>query len=348
MTTTEQEDFKLLFKDLGANKASLTGKTFLITGATGLIGANLVRALLYGNEYCNLAATLILIVRNKERAIKLFGNHPKIIYMISDIRANFVVSQPVDYIVHAASQTSSKQFIEQPAETICTAYQGTKNILEIAHKNKNCKVVYLSSMEVYGTPQKGHIVTENETGCFNPMIVRNSYPISKLVSEALCKAYWSEYNVPTVVLRLTQTLGPGVKYNDGRVFAQFMRCAVEQRDIVLKTPGHTERCYLYTADAISAILVALSKGAPGEVYNVANSSTYCSIREMAELVAHTICQDKIKVIIEATTDVSKLGYANTLYMKLDTSKLNALGWQPHVGLENAYKRMIMNTCDKEK
>jgi nucleoside-diphosphate-sugar epimerase len=79
--------------------------------------------------------------------------------------------------------------------------------------------------------------------------------------------------VPAVILRATQTFGPGVKYEDGRVFAEFMRCAVEKRNIVLKSDGSTERCYLYTADAVSAILVALLKGEPGQAYTVANKDT---------------------------------------------------------------------------
>jgi nucleoside-diphosphate-sugar epimerase len=115
---------------------------------------------------------------------------------------------------------------------------------------------------------------------------------------------------------------------------------MEKRDIVLKTAGLTCRSYLYTADAAAAILTVMLRGQDGEAYNAANESTYCSIREMAELVADQCAGGEIGVRIEAAEDPSKLGYAPTLHMNLDTSKLRALGWTPVCGLADAYRRMI--------
>ena len=77
--------------------------------------------------------------------------------------------------------------------------------------------------------------------------------------------------MPTRIVRLTQTFGTGVSYNDGRVFAEFARCVIEQRDIILKTKGETKRSYLYTADAVTAILTVLLNGETGAAYNAANS-----------------------------------------------------------------------------
>ena len=179
-------------------------------------------------------------------------------------------------------------------------------------------------------------VRENEGGSFDSAVVRNCYPLSKQTCESLCTGYASEYGVNTRVLRLTQTFGPGVSYNDGRVFAEFARCAIEKRNIVLKTKGETERCYLYVFDAVSAILTVLLKGKVGEIYTAANEDTYCSIIEMAELVAE---MSGIDVEIKEQ-DISKSGYANTLYMDLDTSKLRDLGWKPVVGLEDSIRNLI--------
>ena len=130
------------------------------------------------------------------------------------------------------------------------------------------------------------------------MKVRTSYPESKRMCESLCTAYASQYSVPVKVLRLTQTFGPGVRYDDGRVFAEFARCAIERRNIVLHTDGATRRSYLYTADAVSAILTVLLKGIAGEAYNAANEATFCSIREMAQLVCSECAGGKIGVEIQ--------------------------------------------------
>jgi nucleoside-diphosphate-sugar epimerase len=119
-----------------------------------------------------------------------------------------------------------------------------------------------------------------------------------------------------------------------------MRCAIENKDIVLKTQGLTERCYLYTADAVSAILTALLKAEPGNAYTVANPSTYCSIKDMAAMVSRDIAQDKISVVYDVVDDIGRFGYAETLYMDLNVDKLMSLGWKPTTDLENMFRRMI--------
>lgn len=305
----------------------LRGKTFFITGATGLVGFTLVNALLYANEKKNLGLRVLALVRDKKRAEARFENWKNqwdntLKFIIGNVEDLPEVSEPIDYIVHGASKTASKSFIQQPVETINTAVYGTGNILKLAKSKKIQGMVYLSSMEVYGYPKKGHKVTENEIGALSPLIIRNSYPISKQLCEGLCAAYASEYGVPVMIARLTQTFGPGVNYNDGRIFAEFGRCVLEKKDIVLHTRGETERCYLYTADAVTAILTVLLKGRPGQAYNVADEGTYCSIAEMAEKVAS---MGDIKVCYELE-DNGKNGYPNTLYMDLDTSLLKSLGW----------------------
>lgn len=83
--------------------------------------------------------------------------------------------------------------------------------------------------------------------------------------------------------------------NDGRVFAELARDAIHGSDIKLQTAGTSKRMYLYTADAVTAILTVLLSGKTGEAYNAANSETYCSIVEMAQLVVHEIAHDSIKV-----------------------------------------------------
>ena len=148
-----------------------------------------------------------------------------------------------------------------------------------------------------------------------------------------------EYGVPSKVVRLTQVFGPGVEYSDSRVFAEFARCVIEERDIILKTKGETKRNYLYTKDAAEAIFAVLLKGKNGEAYNAANEEIYCSIYDMAHLVATRCAQGKIKVTIDET-DVSQCGYMPILKMNLDTNKLKKLGRLPGTDLEQMYFKMI--------
>jgi nucleoside-diphosphate-sugar epimerase len=328
----------------------LRNKTILITGGTGLIGSNLIKAVVFVSKKRNLGIRIAALVRSEEKARKIFedeADYDGLSFIKGDVTMPMDISGDVDYIIHGASVTSSRSFIEHPVETINTAVDGTRNILEIARKKQVEGVVYLSSMEVYGHPEKGHTVTEDEAAGFDTSSVRNCYPLSKQICESLCSSYAEEYGVNVMTIRLTQTFGPGVDYSDGRVFAEFMRSAIEKRDIVLKTMGETERCYLYTADSVTAILAVLLKGERKGFYNAANPDTYCSIMEMAKLVAEKVANGSIKVSVELA-DVRKQGYASTLYMMLDVSRLRKLGWEPVTDLEGMYRNMLASVIETEK
>jgi nucleoside-diphosphate-sugar epimerase len=158
--------------------------------------------------------------------------------------------------------------------------------------------------------------------------------------ENLCVAYHSEYGVPVKIVRLTQTFGPGVAADDGRVFAEFARCATKGTDIRLQTEGLTKRMYLYTVDAATAILTVLTKGEEGQAYNAANMNTYCSIREMAELVAKEFGGGKSNVVI-AIPDVPNASFNPVMCVYLDTGRLQQLGWSAKVDLAEMYRRMIL-------
>lgn len=339
MNKIQTEDCRLIGKQEFIKWEELRNKTVLITGSTGLIGSNLVNILAYNSIHKGLNIQFILPVRNTEAANKMFSwtNAQIFSYSLGD---RILSDKPADYIVHLASPTSSRFFSENPSETILMNVEGITALLDWAKGHPVQKFIDLSSMEVYGFPQKGHKVKENELGSFETMNARNSYPIAKLSGEALCYSYFSQYHVPAVVLRATQTFGPGVRYDDNRVFAQFMRCVIEKKNIILKSHGLTERPYLYTADAASAIIVAMLKGVPGEAYSVANRATYISIRDMANMVAEKIAKKQITVEYEIEENVEKLGYASTLYLDLDTTKMEILQWKPLVGLKEMYERMI--------
>lgn len=344
MNWIEAEDLQDVLKDTAIDWRDFSGKSVVVTGATGLIGSTLVRALLFCSQ-----AKVIAAVRNVERAQAMFvdsrtaGANLEICSWMAE--QPLPVSEPIDYIFHCASQTSSSGFIQMPVETIRTAYMGTEHILQAARINSSCRVLFLSTMEIYGTPQDDEKITEEYVGRINPLTVRNCYPESKRLCENLCVSYAREYGVSVSIARLTQTFGPSVLLSDSRVFAEFARCVVEGRDIVLHTKGETKRNYLYTADAVRALLIIAQRGQIGEAYNVANEATYCSILEMADLVAKRLGNGRVAVRVELEKDVAAFGYAPVLHMNLDTAKLRALGWMPSVDLEGMYRRMIAAFTD---
>lgn len=320
--------------------SELKNSSIFVTGATGLLGSFIIRVLLYLNKTENYNVQIFALIRNKEKAEKIFGEYShndNINWIIGDIR-NFIIKENIDYIIHGASVTSSQDFLHKPVETISTALYGTERILEISKKLKPKSVVYLSSMEVFGvTDTRLEEVKESDYGYIDILNPRSSYSEGKRLCECLCASYASEYGVPVKIARLTQTLGAGIDYNDSRVAAQFMRSVIENKDIVLKTEGKTRRPIVYISDAVSGIFTVLLRGQSGESYTVANKKTIATIRETAEMISHNIAQDKIKVVFDI--DVPK-EYAPNLNLNLNTDKLESLGWTAQIDLEESYRRMI--------
>lgn len=306
---------------------SLKESTILITGATGLIGSALIRSLAYCNIKKKLNIRLIALVRNQSRANEKFKellDNKQLTLLVGTVEKLPFIQEDIQYIIHGASQTASKEFIQHGVETIQTSVIGTMNLLNLAKEKQIKGFVYLSSMEVYGYPKKGHKVTENEAGALSPLDLRNSYPISKQLCEAMCCAYAAEYKVPAKIIRLTQTFGPEINDSDNRIFAYFAKCVSQKQNIILKTKGESERSYLRSIDAVTAILMVLLQGKNGQAYNAADEDTYCSIAEMAEKIAvNAGIQIKYNIENEAQN-----GFPPTLYMDLSTELLKKLGWKP--------------------
>ena len=278
-------------------------KTFFVTGATGLLGGILIKSLLAKNKK-------IRIIALARRPATIESKDLSFIY--GDVTEKLKIDEPIDYIVHGANPTASKEFINHPVEIIKTIYEGTLNTLELAKEKSVKGYLYLSSMEVYTD--------------MNTTSVRSCYPEGKRLAENLCASYFYEYKVNAKIARLAQTFGASIDIeHDNRVFAQFARCAKEKRDIVLRTKADTMRSYCYTTDAITAMLWILAKGKSGEFYDVASKVPPASIHDMAKCFG--------KVVFDIAESAEKLGYPPAKEIILDTAKLESLGWEADKSIE---------------
>ncbi len=338
-----QQDIEAAASSSAPDWEAFRGKNVLVTGSTGLLGTQLVLTLLLANEQKGLGLKVYALVRSEEKAKRVFANvlGDSLVFIKGDIMQPIDTDADINFVIHAANPTSSKFFVESPVETITTTVCGTRKLLQFAYEKKAESVVFLSSLEVYGIPQnESGVVTEKDSGYINSMSVRSSYSEGKRMAETLCVAYASEYGVPVKVARLCQSLGSGVDYNDGRVFAQFARAAIEGTDIVLKTDGSTERNYSYISDAVAGILTVLTKGETAQAYNIANEASGITIRDLAQLFCDKFSDGRSKVVFDIAEDATKLGYNPKMKILLDTAKLRALGWEPQVGLEETFGRLV--------
>lgn len=306
----------------------------LITGATGLIGSALVQRLVKED------VELTCPIRNRKKVNTLFENDVcnKVNWVETPIESFLKnLGDSYDYIIHCASPTASKYFVSNPVETLSFNIATTTAIMEYAKKHNVKGVLFLSSLESYGTVTEGdRLIDEDYQGYVNPLEVRSSYNIAKRTCECICHAYSQEYNVPVKVVRLTQIISSKVAQEDMRVYAQFARSAAREEDIILHTEGTSARQYLYIDDAVEALITVLMKGNSGEAYNVANEDTYISVKDMAELVQKNFNPEH-KVVIQKRDD---MGYAPVTKLRLSTQKLRDLGWSPRYGLYEMYDALI--------
>lgn len=343
-------DDLILQKDLEQIAASemidwekLRDKTILVTGATGLIGGMLAKGLIVANVRKSLNLKVLALVRNPKKANAVLGEYLEhgLELAVGNIMDLPKIEQPIDYIVHGASETASKAFVDQPVETIWTALSGTRNLLELAKEKKVKSMVYLSSMEIYGVVDPEHYnVREKDYGYIDPLQVRSSYSEGKRMAEGLCGAYAHEYQVPVKMARLAQTFGAGIPRTENRVFAQFARSVMNGQDIVLHTDGSKAHCYCYTSDAALGLLTVLLRGTDGEAYNVSNEATFGTIREMAEMLTEKYAASGSKLVFDIPEDANKFGYAPTSRMLVNAEKLNGLGWKASVDLPEMFERLI--------
>lgn len=320
---------------------NLENGSILVTGATGLLGSMLVKSILYYADKNNKNITVGAYVRNFDKAKQVFNSlpetHKNLVFEYGDISKELNLSRKYDYIIHAASNTASKDFVENPVETILTSVESTKSILEYSKQNNVKSLVYISSMEVYGKLDHEY-VKEEDIGIIDISSLRSSYPQSKRLAEMLCVSYAKEYSVPVKIVRPTLTFGPGVSKSDNRVFAQFAKAVINKTDIVLLTKGGTKRDYLYTTDAVKGILIALLLGEDGEAYNLSNPDTYSTIYEMA-LLCKEIANGEIDVKFDLDPEKSKC-YPKEQLICLDNKKLDRIHFWKKTSLKEQYLKLI--------
>lgn len=316
--------------------------TYLITGATGMVGGLVINTLIDSEEYINGNIRIIAIVRNISKFQSIFkGRDCRNVKLIEqDIEKELNISDEIDYIIHCAAITRSSLMISNPVEVANGIVLGTHNMLQLAKEKSIQSMVYISSMEVYGVVEDdGKRRSEDELGRIEINNSRSCYPLAKRMAEHYCHIYNKEYGVPVKIVRLAQTFGKGVDVNDSRVYMQFAKAVCDNTDIILRTDGKSMGNYCDSEDAINAIFTILIRGIDGEAYNVVNEENTMSIYEMAKMVAKDIANNKINVYVKPE-DAVTTGYAPNTGLRLSSAKLNALGWYAQKNLKQMYETII--------
>jgi nucleoside-diphosphate-sugar epimerase len=315
------------------------GKSVVVTGAAGFVPSYLVEALLTAN------ARVIAVVRNYERGIdrfKAYRDDPRFSLRVADATDEPPVGERIDMIFHAASQASPKYYKTDPVGTLSANVFGTQRYLELARRDA-ALFFYFSSGDVYGVVDR-ETIAEGDYGRVDPVDVRSCYGESKRMAETMCVAWHAQYGVQTRIARIFHTYGPGMRLDDGRVFADFVADILAERDIVMLSDGSAVRAYCYLEDAIAGYLTIALDGAAAVPYNVGNDEGVLSVLELAELLVALYPERGLRVIRQVRTDETYLPSPMARGVP-DTTALRGLGWRPLVEPAEGFRRTIASYAD---
>lgn len=328
----------------------LSGKTILISGATGMIGKCIIDLLMQYNDECAGAdrVQVIALSRNAESARKRLQGHwskETLHYVSCDVNTEVPECGEADYIIHAASNTHPLQYSQDAIGTVTSNVIGTKNLLDYAVSHQTERFCFVSSVEIYGE-NRGNTdrFKEDYLGYIDCNTLRAGYPESKRVGETLCNAYAWAHKLDFVIPRLSRVYGPTMLLSDSKAIAQFIKKAAAGEDIVLKSAGTQLYSYTYALDAARGILTVLLKGESGGAYNISDTQSEVTLREIAEWLAE---DNGVKVVYDLPDATEQAGYSTATKALLDTEKITQLGWKPQTHMREGIRKTVESLKDME-
>lgn len=320
----------------------LQNKSFMISGATGMIGRFLIDVIMEKNSSDNLNCHVYALGRDKAKATSRFESHMEsdnFTFVECDINDKIDAEfGKMDFILHAASNTHPVAYSTDPIGTVVTNIIGTDNLLKYAVAHDTERFVFASSVEVYGENRGDtEYFSEDYCGYIDCNTLRAGYPESKRAGEALCQAYAKAHDLSVVLPRLSRTFGPTMLMSDSKAISQFIKKGIAKEDIVLKSEGTQLYSYTYVADAVSGLLYCLFEGGDGEAYNISDPSCDCLMRELAQTIADYVGK---KVVFEIPDKTEAAGYSKATKAILDNTKLKSIGWKAMFDMKEGLEHTI--------
>jgi nucleoside-diphosphate-sugar epimerase len=319
----------------------------LITGGAGFIGSHLSDAYLQrGDEVFIIDDLSTGSIEN----IKHLKDHPRFHYTIDNVNNHPVTAELVDQcdvIFHLAAAVGVKLIVESPVRTIETNVHATEVVLSLANKKKK-KVLMASTSEVYGLSteipfrEDGNLVMGATTKG------RWSYACSKAIDEFLALAYWREKKLPTIVVRLFNTVGPRQTGQYGMVIPTFVKQALAGRPITVYGTGKQSRCFCYVGDVVGALVKLMDKNqAVGEVFNI-GSNQEISILELAKRVKE-LAQSESEIVFVPYSEAYEEGFEDMPRRIPNIGKINNLvGFSPAMSLDGVLRTVIEYHTGQER
>jgi UDP-glucose 4-epimerase len=306
---------------------------FLVTGGAGFIGSHLVDTLLARGD----AVTVLDNLSTGQLSnLDMAGKQSIFRFVHGSVLDELMVDELVhqcDVVVHMAAAVGVKLVVEQPLRSLTTNIRGSEIVIEAAHRYRR-KVLMTSTSEVYGKNSSGPLHESADRILGSPATVRWAYSTAKVVDEILANCYHRERGLPTLVVRLFNTVGPRQSPAYGMVIPRLVQQALRDRPLTVFGDGLQTRCFAHVADVVEAIIRLLDEEAAiGQTFNI-GSSQEISIHRLAETIIER-CGSRSQVELLPYDQAYGPGFEDMRRRVPDTTRLRALtGWVPRRSLDD--------------
>jgi UDP-glucose 4-epimerase len=317
----------------------MAGVTYLITGGSGFIGSHLTDALLSRGDR---VVALDNLSTGRLQNIDGVGSHPDFRFVQGSVLDELMVDELVhecDVVVHLAAAVGVKLIVEKPLRSLTTNIRGSEIVMEAAHRYRR-KVLVTSTSEIYGKNSSGPLSETSDRILGSTSVARWAYSTAKAVDEILGFAYHKERDLPTVMVRLFNTVGPRQSPAYGMVIPRLVRQALANEPITVYGDGTQTRCFCHVHDVVRALLGLLDHpDAVGEVFNVGADEEISMVDLARRIVERAGSTSEITLI--PYEEAYEAGFEDMQRRVPDTAKLRSLtGWVPTLTLDEILDQTI--------
>ncbi|MFC1699096.1 GDP-mannose 4,6-dehydratase [Candidatus Omnitrophota bacterium] len=317
----------------------------LVTGGAGFIGSHLCEKLLE-RKYRVTALDNLSTGRYENIAhLKENANFNLVVGSILDQNLVDKLSEKTDIIFHLAAAVGVELIVKQPLESLTTNIKGSEIVLDMAQRY-NRKVLITSTSEIYGKNTNGPLKEDDDRILGSPLKSRWGYSTAKAVDEMLSYVYWKEKGLPTVIVRLFNTVGPRQTGTYGMVIPRFVVQALKGEALTIYGDGTQSRCFLHVQDAVGALVqLMLNQRSQGQVFNL-GSQEEITIKGLAEKIIQ-LTGSSSSIVYIPYDQAYEEGFEDMQRRVPEIKKIqNLINYRPTFNLESILKSVIKYFKDK--
>jgi UDP-glucose 4-epimerase len=305
----------------------------LITGGAGFIGSHLCEKLLNAG---NQVTALDNLSTGKYDNVVHLKENPNFNLVVGNILNEELVDklcEKTDIIFHLAAAVGVDLIVKYPLESLTTNIKGSEIVLDMAQRY-NKKVLITSTSEIYGKNINGPLQEDNDRILGSPLKSRWSYSTAKAVDEILAYVYWKEKGLPTIIVRLFNTVGPRQTGAYGMVIPRFVTQALKGEPLSVYGDGKQSRCFLHVQDAVNALIKLMqTPQAIGQVFNL-GSQEEVTIKGLAQKVIQLTASNS-RIIYIPYEQAYEEGFEDMQRRVPDINKIQKLiGYKPTQNLQD--------------